>query len=148
MAWERRVRLLSWVFFALMWLPLGFVISAAMAETEEPPMAALFLFFGLCILFSVLQIGSFGVGWYERGRIKKRGVPVKATIVSVSDTGTMINDQPLLRIELDIQPPYDSQFRTSVEYVVPYSFLPQVQPGNTLLAYYIENTKEVALADL
>jgi hypothetical protein len=35
-----------------------------------------------------------------------------------------------------------------VEYVVPYSFLPQLQEGKKIPVLYIEGTDQVALADL
>lgn len=148
MVWEQRVRRISWIFFFLMWIPLVFVIYAAVTETEEPPVEALVLFFGLMVLFAILLIGSFGIGSLEKDRIRGSGIPAKATVLTVSDTGTMVNNQPLLKIGLEVQPPYDSRFVATVEYIVPYSFLPQVQPGNTLQVFYLEDTKEVAIADL
>jgi hypothetical protein len=148
MVWEQRVRRISWIFFFLMWIPLVFVIYAAVTETEEPPVEALVLFFGLMVLFAILLIGSFGIGSLEKDRIRRSGIPAKATVLTVSDTGTMVNNQPLLKIGLEVQPPYDSRFVATVEYIVPYSFLPQVQPGNTLQVFYLEDTKEVAIADL
>jgi hypothetical protein len=148
MVWEERLRRISWVFFIVMWVPLGVVVYSAVREAEDPPVEALAAVFLFVILFAVLQIGSFGIGWLEKEKIRKKGIPAKATILSVSDTGTMVNNQPLLRIGLEVHPPYDSRFTAMVEYVVPYSFLPQVQPGNTLQVFYLEDTKEVAIADL
>jgi hypothetical protein len=148
MVWEERLRRISWVFFLLMWIPLGVVVYSAVTEAEDPPVEALAAVFLFVILFAVLQIGSFGIGWLEKEKIRKKGIPAKATILSVTDTGTMVNNQPLLKIGLEVQPPYDSRFVATVEYIVPYSFLPQVQPGNTLQVFYLEDTKEVAIADL
>jgi hypothetical protein len=148
MVWEERLRRISWVFFIVMWIPLGVVVYSAVTEAEDPPVEALAAVFLFVILFAVLQIGSFGIGWLEKEKIRKKGIPAKATILSVSDTGTMVNNQPLLRIGLEVQPPYDSRFTATVEYIVPYSFLPQVQPGNKLQVFYLEDTKEVAIADL
>ena len=148
MVWEERLRRISWVFFIVMWIPLGVVVYSAVTEAEDPPVEALAAVFLFVILFAVLQIGSLGIGWLEKEKIRKKGIPAKATILSVSETGTMVNNQPLLKIGLEVQPPYDSRFVATVEYIVPYSFLPQVQPGNTLQVFYLEDTKEVAIADL
>jgi hypothetical protein len=148
MAWEKCIRSVLWVFI-IMWIPLGFLIYQAVTDGDRDSIGiATGLFFFLCIVFTILLVGSFGIGSLEKEEIKKKGIAAKATIVSVTDTGTMINNQPQLRIELDVQPPYDSRFRKTVEYVVLYSFLPQVQPGNTIPIYYLEETKGVALADL
>jgi len=148
MVWEKRVRRIAWVCFALMGVPLVFVVFAAVTDTEEPPVTALVLLFSLCILFAILLFGSFGIGRREKERIKITGIPAKATIISVSETGTTVNDQPLVRIELEVQPPYDFRFVTTVEYILPYSAIPQMQPGNKVPVYYMEGTTEVALADL
>ena len=148
MVWEKRMRLISWAFFILMWVPLAVVVYSAATESEEPPFLALAALFLFVILFAVFQVGSFGIGWLEKEKIRKKGIPAKATIISLADTGTMVNDQPLMKIELEVQPPYDSRFVATVEYIVPYSFLPQVQPGNTLQVFYLEDTKDVAIADL
>jgi len=148
MAWEQRVRRISWIVFLLMWVPLAGVVWSAITESEEPPILAIAAIFLSVILFAVFQVGSFGIGWLEKEKTRKKGIPAKASVLSVSDTGTMVNNQPLLRIGLEVQPPYDSRFTATVEYIVPYSFLPQVQPGNTLQVFYLEDTKDVAIADL
>ena len=148
MALEQRVRWISWVFFVLMWIPLGVVVYSAVTESEEPPFLAIAALFLFVILFAVFQAGSFGIGWLEKEKIRKKGIPAKATVLTLSDTGTMVNNQPLMKIGLEVQPPYNSRFTATVEYIVPYSFLPQVQPGNTLQVFYLEDTKDVAIADL
>lgn len=148
MVWDKRLWRLAWIIFIVMWLPLGVLIYLGVKGVEEPPVEALFAFFGLCIVFTVLLIGSFFVGTFEKEKIKKNGIAAKATIVSLSDTGLFVNNQPRLKITLDVQPPYDARFTTTVEYIVPYSFLPMLQPGVTVPVYYIEGTREVALADL
>ena len=149
MVWEKRVRLIAWAFFFLMWIPLGVMFYTAVTDGDEGTIGIpLGLFFILCILFAILLFGSFAVAHFEKETIKKKGIPAKATIVSVSETGTEITDQPLMRIELEVQPPYDTRFRTTVEYILPYSSHPLVQAGKTVQVYYHEETKEVALADL
>jgi len=148
MIWEKRIRYLSWLCFLLMFVPLVIVVYSAAIETEDPPVAAIAALIFFSMLFAIFQFGSFVVGGAEKEVIRKKGIAAKATIISVSDTGTMINNQPLLRIELAVQPPYDERFTATVEYVVPYSVLPQVQPGMAVRVFYLEETKEVALADL
>lgn len=148
MVWETRIRYLSWLCFLLMFVPLVIVVYSAAIETEEPPVAAIAALIFFSMLFAIFQFGSFVIGGAEKETIRKKGIAATATIISVSDTGTMINNQPLLRIELDVQPPYNERFTATVEYVVPYSALPRVQPGNVLKVYYVEESKEVALADL
>ncbi len=85
---------------------------------------------------------------FEKENIKKKGILAKAVILNVAETGTRLNDQPLLKIELEVQPPYDSRFTTTVEYVMSYSDMFQLEPGKKVPVYYIDGTTEVALADL
>ncbi len=130
-----------------MGIALGFVVFAALTDEDEPPVAAMILFFGLCLLFAILQFGSFTIGQFEKENMKKKGIMAKAVILSVTETGTRLNDQPLLKIELEVQPPYDSRFTTTVEYVMSYSDRSQLEPGKKIPVYYFDGTTEVALAD-
>jgi len=149
MVWEERARRFAWVFFAIMWIPVAYLVYLAMIDAPEEmtyPVMPLFIFF--CTGFALLLAGSFGIGWFERENIKKKGIPATATILSVSDTGWTVNDRPKLSICLDVYPPYEPRFLKTVEYVVPYSFLPQLQEGKKIPVLYIEGTDQVALADL
>lgn len=75
---------MSWVFFFLMWIAIGVVVFAAVTDTEEPPVTALVFASGMCIIFTILLFGSFTVGRLEKENIKKKGIPAKATILSIS----------------------------------------------------------------
>lgn len=137
----------AWVLFFLMWFPLAFVVYAAVTEAGEPPLEALVLFFGLMVLFAILLAGSFAVGSLEKDRIRRNGIPAKATILSVTGTGTTVNDRPLMRIELEVQPPYDSRFTATAEYILSDQDLEDLVAGKKVQVFYLEDTKEVALAD-
>lgn len=144
-----RVRRISWLFFLLMWLPLGFVVYTAATGGDEDTIALVMVpVFFFCVLFAILFAGSFAIGAREKEKIQKQGIPAKAMVISLTDTSTTVNDQPLMKIELEVQPPCDSRFVTTVEYVVPFPLLVQLQPGSDVKIFYLEETKEVALADL
>lgn len=148
MVWERRMRSASWICFALLWIPVAVIIAAAATEQEEPPVLAIAALFCCVILFAFLQAGSLLVGRYEKEQIKRTGIPAKAIVQSIGETGTRVNGRPLLRIGLEVPPPYDTVFTTTVEYLVPYPDLPDLQPGKKVAVFYLETTREVALADL
>lgn len=145
MTWEKRIRLIAWGCFILMLIPLGVVIGAAVTDADEPPVPAIILFCMLCILFAFFVVVSFGFHSPEPGMILEKGVPVKATIISVSDTGTLVNNRPLLRIELNVHLPSRSMYVKTVVDVIPFSLLPQLQPGNTISVLYRADTGEVSL---
>ena len=147
MAWDQRLRRISWLFFFLMWPAVALVAISAIMEEEDPPLPAIAALFSCAILFALLQVGSFFVAWRERERIKATGIPAKATILNITATGTEVNDEPLIRIELEVQPPYAPRFTTTVEYLVPSFPLPDLQKGAVLRVFWLDGTEEVAIAD-
>lgn len=69
----------------------------------------------------------------RQGRLVRGGVPAMATILSVRDSGTMVNNQPRLVLEVEItpqngQPPY----RFETKKVVGHSSLAMMRPGVSL----------------
>jgi len=148
MGWDQRLRRISWIFFALMWPAVAAISFSAIMDEEEPPLPAIAALFSFAMLFAFLQVGSFFVAWREREQIKATGIPAKATILNIYSTGTEVNDEPLIRIELEVQPPYDERFVTIVEYVVPHSSLPDLQKGMAVRVFWREGTHEVAIERL
>ena len=94
------------------------------------------LIFGLG--FSGGSLIWFGVAWasFKSGRdaawLEQHGVPAKARLVAVKETGIRINSQPMfdlqLRVELEGRPPYDAKLRQ----LVPFGQLAMLQPGAML----------------
>jgi hypothetical protein len=131
-----------------MWLAVAMVAIPAIMEEEEPPLPAIAALFAFAMLFALLQVSSFFVAWREREQIKATGIPAKATILNITTTGTEINDEPLIRIELEVQPPYDERFVTTVEYVVPSFPPPDLQKGKVIRVFWREGTRDVAIEGL
>ena len=57
-------------------------------------------------------------------------------------------NEPEYLFDLDVQPPYEPRFVTTVEYVVPYAALTRIQPGRIVQVRYIEGTMQAALTGL
>lgn len=149
MVWDKRVRAAGWAAFFFMWVPLCVLIYAGVTDgDEETIVVPMRLFFFLCILSAVLLFGSFFIGRYEKRRIRMIGIPATATITGITETGMTVNDQPLIRIGLEVHPPYDTPFATTVEYLLPYFDREQLQPGKKVPVFWIEGTQEVALDGL
>lgn len=86
---------------------------------------------GLVILG--MLVGSV---WFAHRRLERarNGRPAMATVISASDTGVMVNNQPRLRLELEIAPTDGSPpYRVTTRRVVGYSGLASVRPGSQLL---------------
>jgi hypothetical protein len=61
--------------------------------------------------------------------ILKNGIPAKARIVSVQQTGVMVNYQPQIAFQLEVQPPGDAPYQAQTKAVIPLVNIPQFQPG-------------------
>lgn len=68
----------------------------------------------------------------EYSRILKTGTQATATILSLAETGTRINNQPLVKIELEVNMPGSSPYTTVTRSVISYFQASQFQPGNMI----------------
>jgi hypothetical protein len=65
-------------------------------------------------------------------QILQNGIPAKATIRQVWQTGTFINNNPQVGMQLEVQPPNGVPYVAQVNAVVPMVNIPQFQPGVVL----------------
>ena len=93
---------------------------------------------GSC-LFTVVVFGVVGfIIWRvmksmgPNREILKTGIPAKATIRQVWQTGTFVNYNPQVGLQLEVQPPTGSAYMAQVNVVVPMVNIPQFQPGVVL----------------
>jgi len=61
--------------------------------------------------------------------VLQNGMPAQATIVSVRQTGVMLNNQPQILFDLDVHPPGGAPYRAQAKAVIPIVNIPQFQPG-------------------
>lgn len=96
-----------------------------------------------------LMIGSVLLPLFANMRAKSRilsaGHPAEAKILDISDTGTYINNNPLVNISLEVYPPAQQPFRTQLRQTISMIHLPSYQPGKLLNVKYIPGTNEVAI---
>ena len=64
----------------------------------------------------------------DRG-ILQNGISAKAKIVSVRQTGMMVNNQPQIEFDLDVQQPGGAPYRAQAKAIIPLVHIPQFQPG-------------------
>jgi len=65
----------------------------------------------------------------QRNQVLQTGIPAMATIVSLADTGMLVNYQPQVRIGLQVAPPNGVPYQAEVTMVVSQLMIPRVQPG-------------------
>lgn len=147
MKWDKRIRVLSWIFFALMWIAVIWymVVSQGYEGIDDPRILPFFAFLGLFLNF---QVGAVYVDRLEKERIRISGIPAKALVIRYESTGRLIMNRPELRIELEVQPPGGIPFTATVEHIVPYPDLIRVEPGNLVQVFFLEGSSDIVLADL
>jgi len=69
----------------------------------------------------------------ETAKILAAGQTATATVMSIGETGTYINNQPLVGILLTVQPPGRTPYQARVERLISQLEIPRVQPGMTVV---------------
>jgi len=151
MTWDTTMRKVAWACFGLMWVALAiFIIRHPRDPTPEdmyPVFAFLTLLIAFIILLGISTIGPLIIAWRESRFVRQQGTLVPAVIRDLTDTGIRINNQQMLEIALTVHPPYEPMFSATVRKVIPYSSIPQVQPGTQLQIWHIPGTTLVALPE-
>jgi hypothetical protein len=81
------------------------------------------------VLFVVYRVIK-GMG--PNRSILQTGIPAQATIRQVWQTGTFINENPQVGMQLEVRPPGGAPYVTNVNAVVPLINIPQFQPGTVV----------------
>jgi hypothetical protein len=71
-------------------------------------------------------------GSAERNRILSTGLPAQATISRIWETGTRVNDRPLVGFELQVWPPGGAPYVAQCSMIVSPLAIPRIQPGATV----------------
>ena len=167
------LRRVGWLLFILMWVPFtGVFVGMAQefgsagirfAQYVDRYVPGLLTARGsdMSLLYSVsavltfrlmfaamgLMFGAPLLGGLMNRKILRTGKPATARIVSVGDTGTYINNQPLVRIVMEVQREDGSPFQAETERILGYSQLASFQPGATINVRYDPDTLETAISE-
>jgi hypothetical protein len=122
-----------------------------MSETEVIIVGAagILVTFILPAIGITLIFGSFLVpmlfGIRTRAKIEETGIAATARILGTADTGTRINTNPVVRFDLQVNPPAAPAFQTQVEQTVSIIHLPLYQPGKTVNVKFIAGTQNTVI---
>jgi len=78
-------------------------------------------------------------------KVLQIGHPGKAKILQLQDTGTRINDNPLVLLTVEVHPSIGSPYQAQIRQVVSIVHLAQFQPG-AMLAVKIDPSNPQAIA--
>ncbi len=145
---------LGWIFFALVFVAMGvlFISLIGMPEGEYaleelPPLVLVSgVALGACFIATmVCLVGAPVVSGLTNRAIRAKGLPAGAVILETRDTGTRINDSPIVRFTLEVHTPDGQVFQAETERLIPLLSLPQIQPGTTVPVKYNPANRKVAL---
>lgn len=144
----------GWISFRVMWIPfftlfIGMIGvpegSYAFSELPLLTRVSIIAVAALGGLSMILLFGAVLVSQREATSIRQSGVTTTARILELRDTGTTINQDPVVRLVLEVQPKNAPAFQTETEQLVSRLQIPQIQPGKTLLVKYDPADNDVAL---
>ena len=153
---SQRMRRLGWQFFSLMWIPfitlmIGMIgMPEGSYEWAELPPLSRYSLIGVgvfALVSTVLLIGSPIVAGMKNRAVLANGQPAEARILEIRDTGTTINNDPVVRFLLEVHPPDGSPFQAETERLISRLEIPQIQPGTTLRVKYDPESHAVALGE-
>lgn len=75
------------------------------------------------------------------------GVRARATVVSITETGSTINNRPVCDIVVRVEPTNGAAYQTTVRKVVALTQIPQLQPGNPVTVRYDPNDPKQVLIE-
>ncbi len=94
---------------------------------------------GTCLLTGLITLVSLaGVGlviWFvmrsvgQNQAVLKTGTPAQAVIQQVWQTGTYVNNNPQIGMQLEVRPPNGMPYAAQVNAIIPLVNIPQFQPG-------------------
>ncbi len=150
---KKMQRIAQWC-LAIMWIPFGVFMLGMFrfspsdyARLGLPPLPfySLVLVVGLAFAAILLTLGAHTLTGLTNRAILTRGQPAEAKILKISDTGTTINRNPVVRLLLEVHPLGEAVFQAETEGLIPFLQIPQIQPGAMVRVKYDPTTKEVAL---
>jgi hypothetical protein len=149
---SKTMRKIGWLTFALMWIPFLSLIGLtdgdhAWAELPMLTRYSLMISGVLGVVSTLLLVGAPIVSAIQNHAILANGLLAQATIIRVFDTGTTINNDPVVRLLLEVKPPDQPTFQAETERLVSRLHIPQVQPGSIVQVKYNPVSHAVALLD-
>ncbi len=124
----------TFIVMGLLWIVIAAGLYVFLGNVPEAGgtitfLVVLFGLIGVIMIGAALVIGRATAG---TERIATQGQLGSARIVSLTQTGMSLNDQPQIGMELDVSVLGMSPYRTVHKEFVPFLYLARLQPGATL----------------
>lgn len=151
------MRRFGWLAFTLMWIPFIGIFLGMLGMPEgsyawtELPILARYSMLATGALFALSMLGLIGaplLSFVGNQRVLRGGELGEAEILDLHETGTTINEHPLVGFKLRVHPLSGAPFEAETERVVPRLQVPRVQPGARVQVRYDPKSKKVAIMEL
>lgn len=140
--------------FMVMWIPFIMIMVKLPSIGENPEMV-----YGApkeISLWLILTVGLAGAGFFfmiagiiasaiSNRRILTQGQTVKAKILSVKDSGTRINNNPVLSFTLEVNTPDQGTFNAEAQKLVSIVDVATYQAGTMIEVKYLPGTQKIAI---
>ena len=157
------LKVLGVVCFLILWLPFAMImitgpLSIAIWGPEQ--MAAgqtnvfwqmtpwVILTIALGAGATVFFIASLIAGGMSNILIEAKGQDAEAEILTIKDTGSRINDDPVITFSLRVRPTTQPEFVGQARRTISIVELPQYQPGKVVKVKYVPGKEQVAIVGL
>jgi hypothetical protein len=117
------------------------IIAAIIAEPVEGSIVA-----GIVIIVFGLVFIKFIRPLFVASKLQKTGISATAVILEVSDTGTTINDNPQVKLKLEVQPAHRAPYQAETKILISRLQTSFFQPGSIIpVKIDPDNPKNIAL---
>jgi hypothetical protein len=149
-----KMRRIGGICFGLMWIPFAAGMMAMFSLPtgsydwgELPLVTRLSIIVGGTLMFAAtgLLVGSFVAGGIAHRQLLAKGQLATAKVLRLSETGTTVNRQPLVRLRLEVQPPSGLTFEAETERLMSLVEIPQFTPGSLVHVKFDPETRAVAI---
>lgn len=155
------LRILALVCFLVLWIPFAMImitgpLSLAIWGPEQASSTSVFwsmtpwvvLTTALGVAAAFFFIASSVAGGMSNILIEAKGQDAEAEILTIKDTGTRINDDPVVAFSLRVRPTTHAEFVGQARRMISIVELPQYQPGKIVKVKYIPGKDHVAIVGL
>jgi hypothetical protein len=99
----------------------------------------------LGIMSAVFFVLSLVLGGLANRMVIRNGVGADARILAIRDSGTRINDNPVIDFTLEVTPLGFPAFQAQASQTVSAIHLPAFQPGKQVIVKFVPETRQVAI---
>jgi hypothetical protein len=131
----------------LVFVPTAIIMYFGMTTGEIPEEGLLIgTIVGVSVLSALLVPAFLALRWLRDRKIRNHGILSKAKILTAKRTSLRINGCPVFELDLEVHPPYDQSFTTTVDYCARYPEWEKLMPGTKIQVFWLPGTTDVVVA--